>query len=606
MKHLKSTSLVTLVLICSLLTIYRITRVSDREISWDILGYYLYLPATFIYDQPMLNDIAWLEKVNTEKDLTGTLYQVSTNDEGQPMYFFLMGMALLYLPFFLAGHAAAGMMGYPADGFSMPYQYAMVIGGILFTIIGLIFLRKNLRKFFSEQITILVMIIIVFGTNYAHHLTLKNLETVNVLFMLVNIVLWNTIRWHEDHKLNNMAVIGIASVWTALVKPSEVFVVLLPLLWNVTSWTTFRQKISLFWEKRSQLLISAGLGLLLALPQLLYWYFKTGHIFYDSYKNPGVGLDIFSPHILDVLFSYRKGWLLYTPVIIFPLIGWYFLFKNNKKIFLATASYFLVSFYIISSWSEWWYGAAYSGRPMITLYPVLALCLGYLLVYLKERNKGLKIAFGTIVVLFILLNQFQWWQLRHGILDLYRTTKEYYWATFLKTSVPHGAEGLKRVYRDFSGKMQLNNPGDYQKIILVDEKFDNLNKDGIQKDENNSYYRFKEDQEFYLFFESPYEELTQQDHFWVKASFDVRFPDNFEGPLPCFVMTMERREGSYRYFAPEIKVDSNMSQWHRIELDYLSPEIRNRHDRFKCYFWKRGKSAFEIDNVRIELYKKHW
>lgn len=438
MKFNKSTSLLTLVLICSLLTVYRITRVSDREISWDVLGYYLYLPSTFIYDQPMLNDYAWLEKINAEKDLTGTIYQVSTNDEGEPMYFFLMGMSLIYLPFFLTGHGAAGVLGYPADGFSMPYQYAMVIGGILYTIIGLIFLRKNLRSFFSEQITTLVMIIIVFGTNYIHHLTLKNLETVNMLFMLVNIILWNTIKWHETYKLKNLAVIGIASVLTALVKPSEVFVLLLPLLWNVTSWLSFKQKIVLFWQQRSQVMISAGLGFLLALPQLLYWYFKTGHIIYDSYKNPGVGLDLFSPHILEILFSYRKGWLLYTPVMIFALVGWYFLFKSNRKIFLATAFYFLISFYIISSWSEWWYGAAFSGRPMITLYPVLAISLGYLLMYIKEKKSFLKITTGTLILFFIFLNQFQWWQVRHGIIDLYRTTKEYYWAVFLKTSVPPG------------------------------------------------------------------------------------------------------------------------------------------------------------------------
>jgi len=77
MKSVKSITLATLVLICYFISVYRITRVSDTEISWDILGYYLYLPATFIYDQPMLNDIAWLEKVNAEKNLTGTLYQVS-------------------------------------------------------------------------------------------------------------------------------------------------------------------------------------------------------------------------------------------------------------------------------------------------------------------------------------------------------------------------------------------------------------------------------------------------------------------------------------------------------------------------------------------------
>jgi hypothetical protein len=603
MKFAKSTSIAALVVICLFISIYRLSNVSDRETSWDVLGYYLYLPATFVYDQPMLNDIEWLKKINTEKDLTGTIYQVSTNDQGEPMYFFLMGMAILYLPFFLIAHILAGMLGYPADGFSLPYQYIMVIGAVIYTIIGLFYLRKNLKKFFSDQVTTLVMIIIVFGTNYIHHLTLKNLETVNVLFMLVNLVLWNTIRWHEEYKFRNLLAIGLFTVLTALVKPSEVIVVMLPLLWNVTSAATLKSKLALLVAKRKQVLITIGLSFMLALPQLLYWYFKTGHIIYDSYKNPGVGLDLFSPHILNVLFSYRKGWLLYTPVMIFALIGWYFLFKENRKIFLAAFSYFMVSFYIISSWTEWWYGAAFSGRPMITLYPVLALSLGYFLVYMKERKWIAQTAIGAMVLFFIFLNQFQWWQVKHEIIDLYRTTRNYYWAVFLKTSVPAGAEKYKLVYRDFSGKMELTNPGDYQKSILVDDGFESPGSDGIVNEGHNSFYRFKDGQEFNLFLETPYNELTHKDHCWIRASVDVRFPENFQGELPCFSMHMERREGAYRYFAPEIKTDSAVNQWKRITFDYLTPEIRNTGDRFKCYIWNRGKVPFDVDNIRIELYK---
>lgn len=603
MKFFKSITLVTLILICSFISVYRITSVSEKELSWDVLGYYLYLPSTFIYHQPMLNDYTWLQKINAEKDLTGTLYMVSTNDQGEPMYFFLMGMAILYLPFFLIGHALAGLFGFPMDGFSMPYQYSLVIGGIIYTIIGLIFLRKNLRHFFSEGISALIMIIIVFGTNYIHHLTLKNLETVNMLFMLVNIVLWNTIKWHENQKFSNLLAIGLSVTLMILVKPSEVFIILLPLLWNVTSFKTFKQKILLFWDKRKSVLIVLGLSFLLALPQLTYWFIKTGHILYDSYKNPGVGLDIFSPHIINVLFSYRKGWLLYTPVMIFALIGWFFLFKQNRKIFLAAASYFFISFYVMSSWSEWWYGAAYSARPLITVYPILAICLGYFLLYLQNKKLILKIAFGAIVVFFIFLNQFQWWQLKHYILDPYRETKEYYWATFLKSSASDSDKKLLMIYRDFTGKMELTNPEEYQKSVLIDDNFDEPGKKGIQTENNNSFYRFSEDQEYYLIFETPYNELTQKDHAWMKASLVVRFPENFEGPLPCFVMTMERKEGSYRYCAPEIKIDSGYNQWTHAGWEYLTPEIRNSHDRFKCYIWKRGKSIFDIDNVKIELYK---
>jgi len=603
MKSFKTLSLDTLVLICCFITIYRITTVTDKEISWDILGYYLYLPATFIYDQPMLNDVAWLQKINAEKDLTGTLYMVSTNDEGEPMYFFLMGMSLLYLPFFLIGHALAGLSGFPADGFSMPYQYALVAGGIIYTIIGLIFLRKNLRHFFSEVISAITMIIIVFGTNYIHHLTEKNLETVNMLFMLVNIILWNTIKWHENQKFRNLLAIGIGIALMALVKPSEVFVVLIPLFWNVTSIETFKRKIALFWVKRKAVLAVIGICLLLVMPQIAYWYLKTGHLIYDSYKNPGVGLDIFSPHIINVLFSYRKGWLLYTPVMVFSLIGWFFLFKENRKIFLATASYFIISFYVISSWSEWWYGAAFSARPLITLYPILAICLGYFLLFLKNTNLLIKIGFGLVVLFFIFLNQFQWWQLKHYVLDPYRTTKEYYWATFLKTSASDADKSLLMIYRDFRGKMELTNTEDYQKSVLTDDDFEEPGKNQIRTENSNSFYSFAEGQEFYEIFVSPYRELTQKDHVWVRAIIDIRFPENFEGPLPCFVMTMERKEGSYRYFAPEIKTDS-INQWQKIEFEYLTPEIRNTRDRFKCYIWNRGKAVFDMDNVKIELYKK--
>jgi hypothetical protein len=603
MKSGNSLTEILLVIICIFLATYRLNTVTEKEISWDILGYYLYLPATFIYEQPMLNDISWLEKINKEKELTGTLYMVSSNDEGEPMYFFLMGMSILYLPFFLIGHLLAGLLGFPADGFSTPYQYALVAGGVIYTLIGLFYLRKNLVHFFSGKISAIIMIIIVFGTNYIYHLTEKNLETVNMLFMLVNIILWNTIQWHENQKFKNLLGIGIGITLTALVKPSEIFVVLLPLLWNVTSFKTFKQKLTLFWAKRKSILAVMGICFLIVLPQLTYWYLKTGHILYDTYKNPGVGLDIFSPHIINILFSYRKGWLLYTPVMIFALIGWFFLFKENKKIFLATVSYFLISFYIISSWSEWWYGAAFSGRPMITLYPILAISLGYFLLYLKNRKLIHKIVFSIIVILFIALNQFQWWQIKNYILDPYRTTKAYYWATFLKTSVTEKDKELLLIYRDFTGKMEFTNPEKYQMSVMVDEKFNAPGKQIIADEDGNSFYRMAEDLEFYDIFSSPYHKLTLADHFWVKASLDIRFSENFEGELPCFVLTMERREGPYRYHAPEINIDPENRLWQTIELVYLTPEIRNTKDRFKCYVWNRGKAVFDIDNVKLELYR---
>jgi len=601
----KNLSLLVLVTIGVILSIYRITNVNTREISWDVLGYYLPLPAIFIYNDPMLTKTDWLKKVNDEKKLTGTLYMVSTTDKGEPMYFFLFGMAFFYLPFFCIGHIFASFSGI-ADGFSLPYQYALVIEGIIFTLIGLFYLRKNLKYFFSEGITAIVMLILVFSTNYIHHLTLKNLEPVNVLFMLVNIVLWYTIKWHEQQKLKFLIIIGVGISLMALVKPSEIIILLIPVLWNIQSEESFKEKIHLILDKKKQLFITIIICLLLAIPQLLYWLVKTGSPIYDSYKNPGIGLDLLSPHIYDVLFSYRKGWLLYTPVMAFSLFGFYFLYKNNKKIFFALFAYFIISFYIISSWSEWWYGAGFSNRQLITVYPVLAISLGYFLVYIGEKGTIVKSVFLTFVLFLTFLNQFQWWQLKNYVLDPYHTTKGYYWATFLRTTVRVEDKKFLLINRDFNGKMSFDNPNEYRLSMMQELTFeDKRTEDGIVRDENgNNFYRLSQNQEFALTRQFMYSELTKKDHLWAVVSFDVRYPEKNEDPLPCLVTTMEHKGKSYGYAGFEIKPDSIQSQWIKCRFEYLTPEIRNVKDDLKIYIWKRGKESFDIDNFKVEIFEK--
>lgn len=605
MRKIEKVSLITLVVISAFMTLYRIGNVRENEISWDVLGYYIYLPATFIHHDPMLNDISWLKKTNDERKLTGTLYMVSYNDKGQPMYFFLMGMALFYLPFFFAASGFSLLFGFAVDGFSMPYQYFLSVGGIIYTIIGLIFLRKILRRFFSDRLSALLMLLIVLGTNYINHLTIDNLGTVNVIFMLTTILLWNTIKWHENYKSKHLILIGVSVTLATLVKPTEVFMILIPLLWKVTSIETFKNKIINLFKNKTAIVITIALCFIMVLPQMLYWHQKVGKFIYDSYKNPGVGLDFLSPHIMNILFSYRKGWLVYTPIMSFALIGFYFVFKRNRSIFYACTFYFLITFYIIASWTEWWYGAAFSTRPLIPSYAILAICLGYFLIYIGEQKRYIKIAVGLIISFFVFLNQFQWWQFKNYILDPYRTTKEYYWKTFLRTSVTGADKELLMVYRDFSGKMEFTDKYRYQKTLLISDTFDEVNAKEVILENENHFYRLRTEQEYYPILETKFNELTQSDHVWVKVSMDIRFPDDFDGTFPCVVNTMEYQTRPYGYYAVDIKPDSVTNNWQRVEVEYLTPEIRNTKDTYKCYIWKRGKSSFDIDNIKLELFKRN-
>ncbi|MDB9932615.1 MAG: hypothetical protein P8N07_01465 [Flavobacteriales bacterium] len=599
-----SISLSTLALVLSILFVvgYRSANVSEKETSWDVLGYYLPLPATFIYEDALLENPTWIKDINEEKQLTGTLYQISTNDEGEPIYFFLLGMAILYLPFFLIGHGAAYITGFPPDGFSLPYQYAMVFGAMVYTIIGLIYLRKILNHYLPDKITAAVILIVVFATNYSHHLTLKNLETVNVLFMFVCLIIWNTIRWHQDFKIKNLIAIGSFITLMAMVKPSEIMIVFVPLLWGVFSKKTFYEKLNIIKQYRVQFVVAIVCCLLLALPQMTYWFVRTGHLFYDSYKNPGVGLDVFSPYLIQSLFSYKKGWLIYTPVMILAVVGLFHLWINLKTERLALLVYFLIAFYIIISWTEWWYGAGFSNRPLITVYPILAIAMGFLLLKISKSKFWIKTSVVVFVFVAMFFNQFQWWQLRAGILEPYRTTKEYYWASFLATSVTQEDKEKLSLYRDFDGNQTFNDIENYELIKTVSLDFEDSNEENVKTDStNNKFAKLSPEIEYSKTIEIPYRELTSKDHLWVRVSVDCKLQRE-DSKKPVVVISMERKNGAYGYTGKEIKEAS--VTWSNFQFDYLTPPIREGKDKLKVFVWNMEKSNFDMDNLKIEIFEK--
>lgn len=569
----------------------RLSHIDNKETSWDVLGYYLPLPATFIYDDPMMNDRTWIEKVNNEKQLTGTLYQISTTPDNKPMYFFLFGMSIFFLPFFLLGHGWAAATGAPMDGFSMPYQYALVFGGIVYTIIGLLLLRKILLHFYTERTAAITLIIVVFATNYSHHLSYKNLETVNILFMLMCWLIWSTIRWHEQYRFRQLLQIGCSVTLMALVKPSEILAVLIPVLWTVHSFSSLKNKIALMWNYRMQIAGTLLVCALILSPQLYYWYIKTGKILYDSYKNPGIGLDLFSPHILEVLFSYKKGWLIYTPVMLLGLAGMIFLFRTQKSIAWSLSIYFLVSFYIICSWTEWWYGAAFSCRPVITAYPILAIGIGAVLTRIHSRVW--QIGISTFVMLCIALNQFQWWQLMEGIYDPYRTTKEYYRAIFLKTKAPKNAEELKSVFRSFEETQEWTDQYRYKQV----QQFQLVRGEPI-------WYSGEFDK---INLRKPYKSLTSKDHLWIDIEIRYETSDSVFTNGPFLTTSMLYKGEAYGYRGRALaEITDTINNQLVAHFRYLTTETRTSEDEFITNIWNPGKYHLKVNSYMIRMYERKY
>lgn len=131
--------------------------------------------------------------------------------------------------------------------------------------------------------------------------------------------------------------------------------------------------------------------------QLFYWKFQTGNWIYWSYGSES--FYFLKPHLIEGLIGFRKGWFLYTPLMILGCVG---LFMSPKRIALSITLFLMLFTYVVFSWWNWWYGGSLGCRPMLDVYVFLAVGLAYFYQYIQNHQKKyVKIMLSTITILFV-------------------------------------------------------------------------------------------------------------------------------------------------------------------------------------------------------------
>ena len=579
-------------------------------ISWDVFGYYLYLPATFIHHDIGIRDFTWMQAIlDTYKPTIG-FYQAYMGPAGEYVMKYTMGLAILYSPFFFIAHTLAPMLGYAADGFSLPYEIAIALGGLVYAVIGLWFFRKSLLRYLPDRITAATMVVIVLGTNYFQLTAYDGAMSHNYLFFLYSLLLWFSIKWNDKPSWGYTIGLGLVLGMMTLIRPTEAIAVLIPLFWGVAGKKTLIQKWHAIRTHFGMVVLAGLLLFLVVFTQFLYWKLHAGQWLYYSYEE-GERIRLFAPYFMRVMFSFKKGWLIYTPLMTFSLLGFITQFRRRRETFTPVFLFTVANLMIICGWTTWWFGGSLGQRSMMQSYALLALPLGFFIWWVSDRNLLIRIAFILVFGFGIFLNLFQTWQYMNFVFDPSRMTWPYYRAVFLKTHVDPGDLRLLEPEKN-NVKETMDDGRNYTRRILLLQSFETVDPkeaaNFVTEPVHTGKYSYRVDSamQFSPGLRAAPGRISSLDDYWIRATAWVYPTSDSLETLANLVITVVHNGEHLKYRSLPLEEQGLLpNQWQQVTMDYEIPYIRDKeNDQVQVYFWYRGKKELFVDDLEVYVFEE--
>ena len=380
-----------LVLICTSIFLSFNANKNPQRLIWsDMEGYYVYLPATIIYHDfvpAAARDTSYLKTYES----TNLIYTKYT-----------CGVAILELPFFLVAHGLSRPLGYASDGHSYIYCYALMMAGLFYFWLGMYFLWKYIRKYYGQTATLIALVGIGLGTNLYYYTLFQPAMSHVFSFFLFSVFMYVTdiiFIQKSEYDLNRRkqyilwAMYGLVYGMVILVRPTSIILG----LWPVYIWyKSVEDKAAFFKLHQGVVMIMILFFVLPFVPQLLYWKYISGDFIIWSYA--GESFKYWNePKLFRVLFDPWNGWILYSPIVVLPLL-FLFLGRHTNKLYQRGTIYiFIIATFIFASWWAWWFGGAFGHRCYVEFLALLALPFAGFIDMVKAK----KLYAGLFVLVFL-------------------------------------------------------------------------------------------------------------------------------------------------------------------------------------------------------------
>ena len=435
---------------------WRNAEKKNALINWDVTSYYSYLPAIFVHKDLKFEFLNNSEVNYAEKHQ----FWPETAPNGNKVIKTTMGMSVLYFPFFIISHIYSLVNDkVVANGFSKPYEIGLTFSSIFYMMIGLFFLAKVLSSIYDEKKVSILLFLVFLGTNLFYYATTEPCMSHVYTFSLASVFMYITMKIYEKNNWKFFIFLGLIYGLLFLVRPTNILFILAFLLYKIESFSSLNKRLYWLIQHYKKLTISIVISVLIGSVQFFYWKWATGNWFFNSYVGEQFYFN--QPRIIEFLFSYRKGWLVYTPIFIFSFLGLYKMYMRKNPWFFSILIMLPVLVYLFSSWWCWWFGGGFGMRPMIDYYPLLIIPLGEIL---STKISYKKYILNFILAGFVSLNLFQTLQRRNLVIHWDSMSKESYWAFFTTIKMKNAQDWERQ-------KILLNAP-DYNKARNGELEYD--------------------------------------------------------------------------------------------------------------------------------------
>lgn len=612
---------ISIFLLCAWLN-YNSRKDNDRwifNVYMDGRGYYSYLPAIFIYQ-----DLSFSFYSNNSPH-EGDIPNFCVDNDGKKVNKYFPGVAVLLSPFFFIAHLSSHLFGFEPNGYSQLYFMGVGLAAAFYLGLGVLYLARLLRLYqFSEWLIALTLPLMVFGTNLYHYTVYESSMSHVYSFAMCAMFLYYLKKLSYAYSSGTLFLAFAALLLSFMIRPVAGFVLLFAVPFVLYNGSLgFKELVTLLLKDKRALPAVMITGALAIFSVCFIWYKQTGSWIIYSYE--GEGFDWLRPHTYDSLLSYRKGWLLYNPIMILALFGLAVVYRRDHKLFWLAALFISVMIYFISAWGAWDYGYCYGLRAYVDYYPFMAILLASFLANIT--SPAMKLLGGLLLTGLVYLQQVQTWQAEHGIIHYAEMNEQRYRSVFLQTDEKYfnffyqhpKAQTLADTLADQADNNEViesrnaetftGDPKKYtaREVFAIDFETDqNISvPPKIVKTmgaASNSSYRLDSLLDYSPTFKALYASLHYRPNTWVRASVQVYPLTTGTQKDFALVASVASKGEQIKYSEAWLNPRSIcIGNWNTLTMDYLLPAAGNENAEIRVYCLNRGAHSVLMDNFKVTL-----